>query len=181
MVLPVWTYTIRTARSARRWRSGTTPTPESVSTAPRATCEPASTFQRPRHPASRSTRTTASRRGEFPDMHTQGRYFSPGRTIGALILIGAIALGASGCYDSGGYYGGDYPSYGYAPYSYGFGGGWGNGWGYSPGFDVHHSWEDHWGGGGHHTEFYHGGGGGFHAGGGFHGGGGGGHGGGGHR
>ncbi len=125
-------------------------------------------------------------------MRSKRKYFSLGRMIGAVVLLGVIASGASGCYDGGGYgWGGDYPSYGYAPYAYGWGG-----WGYSPGFDVHHSWEGHYAGEGHHTEFYHGGGGGvahvggggvggFHggSGGGAHSGGGGGHsgGGGGHR
>ncbi len=109
-------------------------------------------------------------------MRSEARYFSPGRTIGAVILLAAIACGASGCYEGYGY-GGGYPAYGYAPYSYGWGGGWGNGWGYNPVFVVHHPWEGgHYGYGGHHTEFYHGGGAGVG-----HEGGGGGHGGGGHR
>src|SRR5277367_5589044 len=148
---------------------------ESGSTDPTAICERASMFRPPKRPVWRSTGKTASRRGGFPDMRAKARYFSPGM-VGAVLLLGAIACGAGGCYDGGDYYGGGYPSYGYAPYSYGFGGGWGNGWGYRPGFDVHHSWEGHYGSGGHHTEFYHGGGGSVgHAeggGGGFHGGGG---------
>ncbi len=106
------------------------------------------------------------------------QYWLSGRSIAALILLGAIAFAASGCYDGGGgYYGEGYPGYGYAPYRYD---GWG---GYNPVFVTHHPWEDHYGGGGHHTEFYHGGGAVAHvSGGGFHGGGSGGHGGGGgHR
>src|ERR1700735_2989107 len=161
---------IRMARYAKLWRWETPVNPDSVCTVPMVICEPAWMFQGARRPAWRSTRTTGSRRGEFPDMRSKGRYFRLGRLLGAVLLLGAIGVGASGCYDGGGYYGGGYPSYGYGPYSYGLGGGWGNGWGYRPGFDEHHSWEGHYGGGGHHTEFYHSGGGG--GGGGFLGGGG---------
>jgi hypothetical protein len=103
-------------------------------------------------------------------MRSHQRRLFPGRSIGALILLGMLACAVSGCGpEYGGYYGGDYPSYGYSPY-------WGSGWGYNPGFAIGHPWEGHFGGGGHHTEFYHAGGG--HVGGAR---GGGGHGGGGHR
>src|SRR5579863_1138892 len=135
--------------------------PGSVSSVPMATCVPAWMFQRPTHPVWRSTRTTASRRGEFRDMRSKGRRFNLGRAVVVVSILGVIAVGASSCYDEGDYYGGGYPSYGYAPYSYGWGGGWGNGWGYNPGFEVHHPWEGHYGGDGHHTEFYHSGGGGY--------------------
>jgi hypothetical protein len=104
-------------------------------------------------------------------MRPQRRYWISSRSVAALILLGMIACAASGCGPDYGYSG--YPGYGYAPYSYG----WGDRYYYNPDFNVHHSWEDHWGGGGHHTEFYHGGGGSFvghEGGGGFHGGGGGG-------
>src|SRR5271155_5120293 len=98
---------MRTARSARPWRSGMMVYLGSVSTVPTAICEPASMYQRPRHPVWRSTGTTAGRRGECPDMRSVERYFSPGRVIGAVLLLAVIACGASGCYEGYGYGGGD--------------------------------------------------------------------------
>ena len=110
--------------------------------------------------------TTASRPGGLPDVRPQRRYWISIRSVAALILLGMVACVASGCGPDYGYAG--YPGYGYAPYSYG----WGDRYYYNPDFNVHHSWENHWGGDGHHTEFYHGGGGYVgHEGGGFHGGG----------
>ncbi|HUA36094.1 MAG TPA: hypothetical protein VMA09_20965 [Candidatus Binataceae bacterium] len=81
-------------------------------------------------------------------MNSSQRHRILGRSIGMLIVAGAVACALTGCAPVYGYP--DYPSYGYAPYSWG----WGNTLGYDPGFVVHHPWEDHWGAG-HHTEFYH--------------------------
>src|SRR6202041_835403 len=111
--------TIRTARNARPWLSGTPVILESGSTVPTAICEPRWMFQRRTLPVCRSIMTTASRPGGLPNVRPQRQYWTSIRSIAALILLGMVACATSGCGPDYGYAG--YPGYGYAPYSYGWG------------------------------------------------------------